>query len=589
MRTICFLSLLWCWWAGAQSGEVRIREASVAVDPHSQWREDRLSEHAFRTLARPYRVSIGYNEDTAVWCRIVLENTDTDHARAAWLCLDNNHLDSITLIDKTGRRLLGDRTRQVSPFLETQAFQLHLAPGEKREVVLRVKKIISFFEFSFGLRDPGELTHHTSVKLVVISFLMGIIFLLLMFNAILLVITRDRTYAFYIAYSVLSAAYILISSYYAKFVFFGSFVYFSELRVYTASIWLMSLLAFLYHYLGIRQTQPGKYAIIRWLNLANVGIIVSTLVLLGYGHYTYLKAGFLIGYGLFFIAIVITIWAAVSNLRRRPSDSVYVLLAFLPHFIWGLAIILKAFGLTERDLHEDVLIYICLYEVLLFGYVLARNYIAAFHRNNQLMRDIIFEKEKSLQATSLAQIRERRSIANLIHDNVGSKMAYILQLLERNNVADARQNMGELAVEIRDISHKILPKSLDDGALEAAIRSQADTWNRVLTDSRIEVYAFDFPDKLQESWIPDVYLIAVEIINNALKHGKARQVDIELYGYPDQYVLQFTDDGKGFEISTSRKGFGLENAAARIRSYGGVLEINSRPGDGTVVQIVLPR
>lgn len=588
MRISCFLSLLFVSFVYGQTGRVVIERASYAVDTLSQWQADSLPDDAFRDIRPGEHLDIGYNDDAAIWCKVTLVNRDTLRHFHTWLCFDNNHIDSLSVYDASSLPIIGDRTTGVSPFITTQAFEVELAPGERRTIPVRLKKATSFFDFSVRLRDRLTLRKETTTKIAVISFFLGIIFLLLVFNGILFFTTRKRTYGYYICYSVLSASYIAISSYYAKYLLFPRFLYFSELRVYTASFWLMTMIAFLCAYTDLRRWQPRTHRVIRWLNYLNLGVIVVSILLLLAGSHDYLRLCFLIGYLVFLAAIVVTTWAAVAGIRKRPADNVYVLLAFLPHFVWGLGIILKSFGIIQKDLHEDVLIYICLYEVFLFGYVLARDYIYAFQKNNHLMRDILIERENSVQATALAQVRERRNVANFIHDNLGSRIAYILQLLELGHTDTARGHISDLAADIRDLSHKILPKSLDDGALVPSLRAQAAAWNGILPHSQIDIHAFDFPENVPHPWVFDLYLIAMECISNALKHGQARQIDIELFAYPDAYVFQFTDDGNGFDIHRTSKGFGLYNIEKRIRYYGGTFEINSSPDEGTVVQITLP-
>ena len=96
------------------------------------------------------------------------------------------------------------------------------------------------------------------------------------------------------------------------------------------------------------------------------------------------------------------------------------------------------------------------------------------------------------------QIRERRNIANIIHDNLGSKIAYVLQLLQLKNIAHANTTIQELANDIREISHQILPKSLDEGALLDSLKSQIYILNKGLQDVKIELFTYDFPENINE-------------------------------------------------------------------------------------------
>jgi signal transduction histidine kinase len=295
-----------------------------------------------------------------------------------------------------------------------------------------------------------------------------------------------------------------------------------------------------------------------------------------------------LGYIIFLASIVVLFWAALTHLKIEKTQAIYALLAFAPQFVWGACLILKTFEIIPTSLGDNWMLFISLYEVFLFGYVLSRNYIDIFLKNNELMQQVIFEKESSLRAISEVQLRERRNIANIIHDNVGSKIAHIIHLFGMKNTELAKQTINELAEDIREISHKILPKALDEGALISSLQSQISSLNAGLTDAKIELFCYDFPDKIDEKWIYDLYLIALEVINNAIKHGNAELITIELYKYPKNYHFQFTDDGLGFDLQKTSKGFGLENIEKRVNYYKGNFEISSVKNEGTIIQVNIP-
>ncbi|MNR06042.1 Signal transduction histidine-protein kinase/phosphatase DegS [compost metagenome] len=163
-----------------------------------------------------------------------------------------------------------------------------------------------------------------------------------------------------------------------------------------------------------------------------------------------------------------------------------------------------------------------------------------------------------------------------------------MHLFDMQNTKLAKQTIGELAEDIRDISHKILPKALDDGALVASLQSQLKTLNAGSTDTRIELFCYDFPEKVNEVWVYDLYLISLEIINNAIKHGQSSLITLEFYQYSKHYHFQFVDDGIGFDMQKISKGFGLDNIEKRIHYYNGNFEINSVKNEGTIIQINIP-
>lgn len=590
MKIICFLSLVFIHvvsFTFAQS-EVAV-EAEYSIDTNSVWDVSSIESRSFKPYRIGEEINIGYNKNTTVWCSFKLRNTNLIKGRDVWLSFDNNQIDSLVVYH--GSKvidILGDRTPCRSPFLTALALPIKLDPGQEEVFYVKIKKEISALSFTCQLTDGLSLARQSDLKIAIISFFLGIVFLLILFNVLLLLISKRRLFLFYILYSLLSVLYILISTNYAKHLLFADFFFYSEMRIYTSCLWVIGLCAFLSHYLGLARHEPVKYKIIVAANTMNMGLILVTIWLLAIGRLEATKLPMLIGYFNFLLALVLVGWSTVLHLKINRPAAIYVILSFLPQSIWGLVFILNVFGVLSSDIHVDWMVYICLYEVLLFGYVLTKNYIETFQKNNKLIKEITIEKERSLQAITQVQIRERRSIANIIHDNFGSKLAYILQLIQLKNIGLAEDHIKVLTNDIREISHQILPKSLDEGALVSSLKSQISSLNIGLSGAQIDLFTYDFPENLDEVWIYDLYLISLEIINNSLKHGNASSVVLELYGYPDAYVFQYTDEGIGFAVGCVAKGFGLENIEKRVKYYKGEFEISSRPGEGTVVQIVIP-
>ena len=589
MKIICLLSLLWVARVGlAQSDSVLVVESFYAIDSTSSWNMDSLHSKEFLQLGKNNSVDIGYNLNTAVWCILKIKNEDSKKKIKTWLCFDNYHIDSLTLYDNEVK-LLGDRTKNTSPFIHTLAFEITLQPAEVKSIVVRVKKQTSVLEFSYRFGNEVNLARQSITRIATLSFFIGVAFLLILFNSILYYISREKLYLYYILYSTLNVIYVSIATNFAKGFLFSDFLYFSESRIYVACFWVMTLSAFLSQFLNLKISQPRKFKSIYYLNIANICMALATVTLLLLNMLSLIELFFIVNYINFIVIISFIIWATVVQLKIDKTAAIYVLIAFFPQFVWVIGIILKSFQLIPRRLHEDWLVVIILFEVFLFGYVLVRNYFKTFQKNNELIVEIITEKRNSLQAISHVQMRERRNIANVIHDNFGSRIAYILQLMKLKKFEIVNENISELANDIRDISHRIMPKSLDEGALISSLQTQIASLNAGLQYSKIKLYCYDFPEKIDEVWIYDLYLITLEIINNAIKHGKASAVTIEFFQYTEKYLFQYTDDGAGFNTQATPMGFGLKNIEERILSYNGTFEINSHEKDGTIIQIGIER
>ncbi len=559
------------------------------VDSNSTYSYSDVLSKKFEPVDALNTINIGYNIDATVWCKIELTNSDK-FQRHLELCFLNNHIDSVQILDDgilSG--FLGDRTTQKSPFSSCLSFPVMLDSMEEKLIIARVKKGISFFDFEVAVKTNSELSHNSSKNVFLVAFLTGVALLLIFFNSIIYIITKRRVFFLYVFYSILSITYVLITSGLAKYMIFPSFTLMSEARIYISTLWFVALGFFLLELLNLKKYQPFFYYLITVINSIVVLFIPLSMVFLYHDWLSAIKFVFVLSYVLFFVSLVAVLVASVLIYKKNKHNASYVVIAFLPHLVWGFSIILVAFRVLETALKLDWIIVISIYEVFVFGYLLTKDYFEAFRMNERLAEDIVKERQTSLVAIETTQIRERRELANYIHDRLGSRLAYISHLVALNNSALLRENIAELSEEIRVISHRILPKSLDEGALYDSIHAHIINLNNGLRDTRITIENYDFPKIINKDWVYTIYLITLEILTNATKHGKPSLISLEFFGYDEELVIQISDNGSGFNTQEVPKGFGLTSAHSRVKEIGGLLELSSASGEGTIVQITLPR
>ena len=89
-----------------------------------------------------------------------------------------------------------------------------------------------------------------------------------------------------------------------------------------------------------------------------------------------------------------------------------------------------------------------------------------------------------------------------------------------------------------------------------------------------------------------IYNIIEELVNNILKHSKAKNASINLMerGGGEKLLIQIIDDGTGFDLKKAKNkdGLGLSHIEARIKVMQGVFNINSKKGEGTSIFISVP-
>jgi signal transduction histidine kinase len=106
-------------------------------------------------------------------------------------------------------------------------------------------------------------------------------------------------------------------------------------------------------------------------------------------------------------------------------------------------------------------------------------------------------------------------------------------------------------------------------------------------DATIDVNVSGTPVRLPGKIEMNLLRIGQEAVANAIKHGHASQIQIELQYAADKVILKVSDDGQGFspEQSNSAGHFGMLDMRERAEAIGSHLQIDSAPGSGTHIQV----
>lgn len=213
------------------------------------------------------------------------------------------------------------------------------------------------------------------------------------------------------------------------------------------------------------------------------------------------------------------------------------------------------------------------------------------------------EKEKAHQKELLAaavevQESERRRIAGDLHDDIGSLLSatrlYLRQLTpggEEEKITEIKEQalsiLDEMIQNARRITHDLMPPTLEKFGFQAAAE---DTCERINRSGGITVnFISDYDTRLDARREVALYRVLQELLNNTLKHAKARTIDVRIGCNHNVFTFFYADDGKGFDpASVASAGLGLRNIESRTSLIGGALDYVTAPGDGLAVTVSLP-
>jgi signal transduction histidine kinase/Tfp pilus assembly protein PilF len=206
-------------------------------------------------------------------------------------------------------------------------------------------------------------------------------------------------------------------------------------------------------------------------------------------------------------------------------------------------------------------------------------------------------KQQKLQADAVMEIQEqeRKRIAEDLHDSLGHLLSTAklnLQALpedQRLLCAPTLQLLDQASSEMRDISFNLMPQTLEEEGLIPALYELADKIKKSsLYDIIVQVHDMH-QIELDKQTKFNIYRIVQEAVNNILKHANAKEINIQLIKQDDHLSIMIEDDGKGFDTALTKKGGrGLRNITARSEWLHGSITIDSTPGKGTTISIVIP-
>lgn len=221
-------------------------------------------------------------------------------------------------------------------------------------------------------------------------------------------------------------------------------------------------------------------------------------------------------------------------------------------------------------------------------------------------------KQNQTQAAKLAELRnksindlllgvesERRRLSQDLHDGLGVSLAAmkmkanLMELrtegTEKNAWRDLMTDIETTYEELRSVAHNLPPKSLFRAGMHSAVEEVLQRTRTLRPELTIRYYN-DLPlNRLSQQAEINLFRITLELVNNALKHAEASQLNVQWLAHKKEVVLIVEDNGKGFQMGKApAEGIGLANVGNRVTVLGGKMHTDSQPGHGATFVINIP-
>jgi signal transduction histidine kinase len=243
----------------------------------------------------------------------------------------------------------------------------------------------------------------------------------------------------------------------------------------------------------------------------------------------------------------------------------------------------------KNDIYDITILIGCMLAAVLVFFMVS---IIRYHRRYGKL-----QKER-IHAEITIQENERKRIATDLHDSLGPLLSSVkLQINSLDSASEkdqqiinkAGRHLDEIIANLREISHNLLPNTLQRKGLTEAIREFTGNQTK-RNGTKIDFY------QLQQVTIPPekeihVFRMMQEIIHNTLKHAHAKYLQVGIGKENNEIIILSKDDGVGFDPEKMRKGsagLGLKSIESRIEILNGTYILKSSPGAGTSYFIKIP-
>lgn len=227
-------------------------------------------------------------------------------------------------------------------------------------------------------------------------------------------------------------------------------------------------------------------------------------------------------------------------------------------------------------------------------------------QNARLYQDLVEEKERMSEVYEDA----RKKLARDLHDGPTQSiaaMAMRLNIARRMVAKDPKAasteivKLEELAQrttkEIRHMLFTLRPLILESQGLDAAVKSMADKMMETFSQRVVVDIDERIVGQLEMGKQGVIFFIIEEAVNNARKHAAAEKIIVRLrQAEVGMALLEVIDNGVGFDVKEMEKAYdkrsssslGMVNLRERAELVNGLLQIDSKPGKGTKVQVYIP-
>ena len=540
---------------------------------------------------------------TDFWVKFTLKNTcnkDLD----LFLAFESMVNDTLFLYKVINNKIIETRTLgEYLPFLQrkikhpTPVFEIHLLAGEQ----------VQYFTKTSGNGQPMNLTasllnaqgfHNWDVrKMFFLGVIYGIMLLILMLNFSFFLITKEKIYIIFC----LQVTFSMLCIFY-----FDGFVY--QYILPNNGYWSNQTIAiamcltfifsnrFTCNFFNLKILAPWAYQTFQYSNYLIYFILAFSFIHpIGFNTFIILMTALT---SLVALLLFVSILAAK---KKGFASYIFGLIATVCLIVFGSVFQLFLIGVLPGVFFTHYAMHLAVATQSVLLALAVNDKFRQIREENTRYQVQLVEAMNQYSQNLINNIEgERQRLASEIHDGLGQHLLVIrnkiLMTLKKTMSPSKHEETLEHLLDIttdaledtRSMSHNLRPPILNTMGLTIAIQSLVEKMKES-SSMKITLEMTETIDAIVQKELEiNIYRILQESFNNVFKHASATKIEIKIQKKEDELLIEFEDNGKGFNQNTAKYGQGIVGIKERVSLMKGTLLIQSEEKKGTHIFIKIP-
>ena len=476
-------------------------------------------------------------------------------------------------------------------------FQITTAEYDSCELVIAADKRHTKTLLPVFFYSNEKYLRHTQNTSLINGILLGLAFILFIYNSYLFFIIRQKVFQWYSLYLLLILLYFLSDmGYLFEYIYPNTPLLNDVSRIGIIAGSLIPFLLFINEMLELKKLQPLLFTVNKILLLLFAITFIGGIVSASISGFQ-IQQFWLNVYRILspLIILIITIESIVCMIKKVPFAT-YTTLSLSSLIGMSVIYICHERNLLADNLLTENSIYAGLgAEIFIMTMAIAARFNSFKKASELLLKEKSHQQEEIIKTITDYKEQEMQRFSNMLHDTVGARLSAIRLNLdtintkeksgERTNQIDfVAKDISALADEVRTFSHDLSPLLLQKNGLMPTIQKLIHSINQT---GRITIQ-FESIGSLDKVSYPIeilLYNILHELIQNIIKHAEADFCIIQLMLEKELISLFVEDNGKGFDPKNATEGLGFIQIKKLITFVNGNFSIDTSPGNGCKLSI----